>query len=87
MIHADEESRFFSRFPLRRLFGVFSPGHEAARKDHPPSGKFNHQIAVLLLNNHGGTAKWGQVSTQEHIERIEAEAGASFEQIIEQSTH
>jgi hypothetical protein len=69
------------------MFGVFSPGHEATRKDHPSSGKFNHQIAILLLDNYGGSAKWRQVSAQEYIESIEAEADASFEQIIEQSTH
>src|SRR5947209_7925286 len=87
MIHADEESRLFLRFPLRRAFGIFSPGHETARKDHTSPGKFNHEIAILLLDNHGGTAKWGQIAAQEHIERIEVEAGTSFEQIIEQSTH
>ena len=35
----------------------------------------------------GGTAKWRQVSAQEYIEGIEAEADTSFEQIIKQSTH
>ena len=87
MIHPDEESGFFLCFPLRRVFGVFSPGHKATRKDHPSSGKFHHEIAILLLDNHGSTAKWRQLSAQEHIEGIEAEADTSFEQIIEQSTH
>jgi hypothetical protein len=69
------------------VYGVFSPGHETTRKDHPPPGKFNHEVAILLLDNHGGAAKWRQVAAQEHIEGIEAEADTSFEQIIEQSTH
>jgi hypothetical protein len=84
---SNEESRFFVCFPLRRVFGVFSPGHEATRKDHPSSGKFHHEIAILLLDKHGGTAKRRQLSAQEHVERIEAEADTSFGQIIEQSTH
>ena len=38
-------------------------------------GKFS----CILLDNHGGTAKWRQVSAQEYIECIEAEADTSFE--------
>jgi hypothetical protein len=37
----------------------------------------------VFLDNYGGTAQWGKISAQEHIERVEEDAHASFEEIIE----
>jgi hypothetical protein len=66
---------------------MFSPGHKAPWKDNASSRKFDNQVVIAFLDNHGSTAQRGKVSAQKHIERVEEDAYASFEKFIEHKAY